>query len=296
MTTASAGEVQTVDNPADVNAALIEQVVMMGDLSKLTAAQRIDYYRLVCESAGLNPLTAPLQFLTLNGKLVLYAGKNAAEQIRRNNGISITKLERDQSETTYDVTAYAMDKTGRMDAAIGSVNIGGLRGEALSNAKMKAETKAKRRVTLSMSGLGLLDETEVGSIPGAMPTSVDLETGEIIASTQTEVKTLREIALEAQAASEGPQEPAPAPAADEVDADTVPLFPEALSVSETLGFKSPEDLTDDEFRKLCRAARIFTADVKATAARLFPDAKSSADLTDAQRGQLWIVLATEQGQ
>ena len=32
---------------------------------------------------------------------------------------------------------------------------------------MKAETKAKRRVTLSICGLGMLDETEVETIPGA---------------------------------------------------------------------------------------------------------------------------------
>jgi len=32
---------------------------------------------------------------------------------------------------------------------------------------MRAETKAKRRVTLSICGLGMLDETEVDSIPGA---------------------------------------------------------------------------------------------------------------------------------
>ena len=66
---------------------------------------------------------------------------------------------------------------------------------------MKAETKAKRRVTLSISGLGWLDESETGSITGAQvvdmhddlealpggrvaareaKTVVDEETGEII--------------------------------------------------------------------------------------------------------------------
>jgi hypothetical protein len=37
---------------------------------------------------------------------------------------------------------------------------------------MKAETKAKRRVTLSICGLGLLDETEIETIPGAAPAVV----------------------------------------------------------------------------------------------------------------------------
>jgi ribosomal protein S13 len=45
---------------------------------------------------------------------------------------------------------------------------------------MKAETKAKRRVTLSIVGLGWTDESEVDSIPGAQAVRVDPETGEIL--------------------------------------------------------------------------------------------------------------------
>jgi hypothetical protein len=52
-----------------------------------------------------------------------------------------------------------------MDAAKGAVSVQGLKGEALANALMKAETKAKRRATLSICGLGFLDETEIEDIP-----------------------------------------------------------------------------------------------------------------------------------
>jgi len=45
--------------------------------------------------------------------------------------------------------------------ATGAVDIKGLTGKNLANAFMKAETKAKRRVTLSICGLGFLDESEV---------------------------------------------------------------------------------------------------------------------------------------
>jgi hypothetical protein len=51
--------------------------------------------------------------------------------------------------------------------AKGAVSLVGLRGEALANAIMKAETKAKRRATLSICGLGFLDETEIETIPDA---------------------------------------------------------------------------------------------------------------------------------
>jgi len=49
-----------------------------------------------------------------------------------------------------------------------------------AHAVMKAETKAKRRVTLSLIGLGWLDESEIESIPDARPVRVDATTGEIV--------------------------------------------------------------------------------------------------------------------
>jgi hypothetical protein len=47
---------------------------------------------------------------------------------------------------------------------------------------MKAETKAKRRVTLSLVGLGLLDESELATIPNARIVDVDATTGKITGS------------------------------------------------------------------------------------------------------------------
>ena len=78
------------------------------------------------------------------------------------------------------MTAYARDKEGREDSSTGAVSIASLKGEALANAIMKAETKSKRRVTLSLCGLGMLDETEVASVPAAKPSMVDVETGEVL--------------------------------------------------------------------------------------------------------------------
>ena len=142
----------------------IESVVIGGDLSKLSSEQRLSYYKSVCSSLGLNPLTKPFDYITLNGKLTLYVRKDAADQLRKLHDVSITKLERERIDSIYTVTAYAQDKQGRQDSSIGAVNIDGLKGDALANAIMKAETKAKRRVTLSLCGLGMLDETELETI------------------------------------------------------------------------------------------------------------------------------------
>jgi len=146
---------------------LLERVVIGGDLSKLQPAERLQYYREVCSSIGLNPLTRPFEYLTLNGKMLLYARRDATDQLRRVHGVSVQIMAREQHGDVYAVVARATDGKGRTDESVGAVTTQGLRGEALANALMKAETKAKRRVTLSICGLGLMDETEVETVPGA---------------------------------------------------------------------------------------------------------------------------------
>lgn len=166
------------------NAALLETVLVKGDLKDLSPAQRLSYYKQVCDSVGLNPLTKPFQYITLNGRLTLYATRDATDQLRgKPRMVNITKLERETTEGVYVVTAYATDKDGRTDSSIGAVAIEGLKGEARANAMMKAETKAKRRVTLSLCGLGMLDETEIDSIPDAKTVQVS-DKGEIVTPAQ----------------------------------------------------------------------------------------------------------------
>ena len=152
-----------------VTASVMEQVVIGGDLEKLSAQDRVAYYKRVCESVGLNPFTKPFQYIRLDGKLTLYAAKDCAEQLRRIHGISITGLTPFFDDVgVYTVVATARTRDGRTDSATGAVPLGNdVKGEARANAVMKAETKAKRRVTLSISGLGWLDESETSSIPDA---------------------------------------------------------------------------------------------------------------------------------
>jgi hypothetical protein len=151
------------------DASIMERVLIVGDLAKLTAEERVSYYAAVCRSVGLNPLTKPFDYLNLKGKLTLYAKKDATDQLRTIRGISIIDLKRHIEDDFCIVWATARDASGRTDLDMGAVHIAGLRGEDLANAMLKAVTKAKRRVTLSIAGLGWLDETEVTSIPNAMP-------------------------------------------------------------------------------------------------------------------------------
>lgn len=153
---------------AGLPAKLIEHVVVRGDLTYLTPDDRMRYYDAVCTSMGLNPLTQPFAYIQLNGKLMLYAKKDCTEQLRRLHGVSVTDLDARVDGDLYIVTAKGRDKTGRTDASQGAVSLKGLTGEGKANAIMKAETKAKRRLTLSICGLGMLDETETETIVGAV--------------------------------------------------------------------------------------------------------------------------------
>lgn len=164
---------------------IMEEVVAKGDLKELSPEQRATYYTNVCKSMGLNPFTKPFEYITLNSKLTLYATRTAADQLRKINGVSITNIEREIVDDLVIVTVKVADKTGRTDEEVGAVSFGALKGEAKANAIMKAITKAKRRATLSICGLGWLDETEVETIPTAAPVTVDVQTGEIEAPRQS---------------------------------------------------------------------------------------------------------------
>jgi hypothetical protein len=198
-------------------AEVLEQVIMHGDLARLTPPQRIDYYRKVCDTLGLNPFTKPFQYISLNGRLTLYPTRDATDQLRRNHGISVDSLVRHDlaDRGIHTVTARGHDHHGRTDEAIGAVFVENLRGENLANALMKAETKAKRRLTLSLAGLGMFDESELGGIDST-PVMVD-EDGNIVAG-QVEAAEPRSVTdviaarLEAQkSAREALAEPQDAP-------------------------------------------------------------------------------------
>ena len=141
--------------------------VATGELDRLTDDERVAYYHAVCESVGLNPLTRPLEYLVLNGRLTLYAKRDATDQLRHKYQVSVEIIDRTIQEDVYVVRARASMPDGRTDESLGAVHIGDLQGDDLANALMKAETKAKRRVALSICGLGLLDETELETIAAA---------------------------------------------------------------------------------------------------------------------------------
>ena len=144
-----------------------EAAIIEGDLSRLTPAERVAYYNRVCDALGLLATTKPFGYMVLSGKLTLYAMKGCTDQLRKIHGVSLAINSITIEDGICVVSVSATDAAGRSDTDIGAVVCGHLKGEDLANAKMRAVTKAKRRVTLSLCGLGFLDESEVTSIPEA---------------------------------------------------------------------------------------------------------------------------------
>lgn len=156
---------------------VIESIVLRGDLSGLGPTERAKFYTQMCESLGLNPHAQPFAFLKLNGKEVLYATRGATDQLA-----AIHKVNREMvdgpklidlggTKLIYGV-CRATHPNGRVETATATVPF-----VDPVNVMMKCETKAKRRATLSLLALSVLDESELESIPAGVQspgTPVDL--------------------------------------------------------------------------------------------------------------------------
>jgi hypothetical protein len=157
----------------------------------------------------LEPSTGPFIYIKFQGKMVLYPKKEAAEQLRVNRQISITDMRQTIIDDILMVTVSGRDGEGRTDVATGAVSLvypslvtewvngqkqtkthplAGQRitGEDLANAAMKAETKAKRRLTFSLCGWSpqirrlFAGNVDIDDDAASVSMLVDSATGEII--------------------------------------------------------------------------------------------------------------------
>ena len=153
------------DPTREISVKVLESLVVRGDISQLSPEQKVLYYNTMCQHVGLDPVTQPFSFVTSKGKTVIYANKSCTDQLTRMNQITRTILSRERIGDVFVVTCRASLPNGRHDDSVGVVAIGGLKGDDLANAIMKAESKSKRRATLSICGLGMVDESELETMP-----------------------------------------------------------------------------------------------------------------------------------
>ena len=160
------GEVAVIDP------AIIESIVTKGDLSGLNQVQKVQYYNYRCNQIGLDPSAKPFDLLNLSGKQVLYANAGATQQLCNIHKLSTQITNKERLDDIYVVSVRVTGADGRSSENQGAVSIKGLGGDALANAILKCTTKAIRRSVLAHCGLGMLDETEVETIPDARKESI----------------------------------------------------------------------------------------------------------------------------
>lgn len=161
---------------ADDAASALEHVLATGDLAKLLPKQRVGYYLALCKRLGLASESRPFDWLTLDGRLVLYPNKSCAEQIRRTHQISLKMTRRERVGDLFCVEVEGSRPNGQHDFASKYVPLKDERGNVLggrllANAYAKAETGAKRRLTFSMVGLAAVPDVE--DLRGARFVTVD---------------------------------------------------------------------------------------------------------------------------
>lgn len=149
-----------------------ESIVLRGDLSGLNEGQKKEYYLFRCKQVGLDPAAKPFDLLKLNGKEILYANAGATQQLCAIHKLSTQITHRERIDDIYVVSVRVTAADGRVSENQGAVSVGNARGDALANAILKATTKAIRRAVLAHCGLGMMDETEVETIPEARRESI----------------------------------------------------------------------------------------------------------------------------
>ncbi len=138
---------------------------LMVNLSALNEQEQNTWAIQVCEKYKMDPLMAPISFISFQKVgTIPYINRAGSEQLIFNHKMKVSVSDPSFVNGICIVKATVTMPNGVINENIGCVNIESVKGEALSNAIMKATTKAKRRAVIGAVGLGLLDESEVEDI------------------------------------------------------------------------------------------------------------------------------------
>lgn len=150
-----AGPIDIRDVPTDE---VLLALTTTNDWSQLSPAHRLAGVKAKCKAIGVDPMSGAFEFIAFQGtKLTLYPTRSCTDQLRMIHGVSIDKIDAgfDPDLKMYFAKVTASDKYGRTDYDEAWLDGQGLTAQ---NARMKVITKAKRRVTLSICGLGAMIE------------------------------------------------------------------------------------------------------------------------------------------
>ncbi len=168
-------DVFTADEVAEVMDATpsyqkADLALMRGDLRGLTRAEIVGVVAGLAERMGVDPSLSPIDVIpTREGRLVPYINAKGAAQLRRIHGLEITAMDLVKERPGLVVVRCTVRRPdGSIDMAFGAAEWREDRPADEARAWMVAETRAKRRATMSAVGIfleGPSDEVEDGA-PG----------------------------------------------------------------------------------------------------------------------------------
>ena len=163
---------ETTDAPMLLDEILADVVAAGKDTTALSREHRSALLVGLARKLGLNPLSGAVMFLRTQGRETLYVTKSGTDQIAarerlRRETIRGPEVVAVEGRKLVLCQVRATHPDGRSEVSTATLALGDP-----VNDLMKCETKAKRRATLSVCGLGLLAEDEIETIPGAQPAPV----------------------------------------------------------------------------------------------------------------------------
>jgi len=141
-----------------------------GETGHFSVGEKGKLLSFICDEYGLNPTFVPFNFIMFQGKERLYLTKVGCDAIANNKQLTrtITTRHYDADTNIYTVSAIVSDGV-RKEEASASVFCAGfdnkkqayvrMTGEALANAYLKTESKAKRRATLAFIGFAFEEDS-----------------------------------------------------------------------------------------------------------------------------------------
>ena len=133
-----------------------------GRCDGLSDEQKAEYVNYLCSKVGIDPTFRPIDIIATKNGLKPYLNKGAGEIIRDTRKISIDDMQIKEVNNMWVATCRVKSLDGRIDTDVGVCPKTGTQKSPMApnDSLMKAVTKAKRRATLSMCGLGaIIEET-----------------------------------------------------------------------------------------------------------------------------------------
>lgn len=144
----------------------VEQALITGELAGLTKGQLVEVQRRMAEKMGIDPSLSPVDAIQdrKTGRLTLYINSKGAAELRRRHGLEVVAIDVVTQRPGLVVLRCTLrGSDGRGDMAFGAAGWEVDRPWDEAKAWLVAETRAKRRATMSAVGIfleGPSDEVE----------------------------------------------------------------------------------------------------------------------------------------